>query len=255
MTSTFQSEPMTSAKSRQLVCGAVLWVVILILPTIHIGLNRILSPIGITFLFLPLAVLAKGIQSEHGIWLLFAYPLSLVPALLLVPALIGPDVYGWPAFIALTISTIAYVQAAANPQPMAFTERDSTSFKGVWARASSLNIITLTVMLCASVPLFVVHFDPSVRYRLADTYGQQASTATVCINLLFLCLWTWATFRLIIREIATFHGREKRQIELFRFQNQHLHGDRVKARLYWTLITGSVFGWLLLLWLTAGSSA
>ncbi len=246
---------MTSAKSRQLICGTVLWLVILILPTFHIGLNRVLSPTGITFLFLPLAVLAKGIQSQHGIWLLFAYPLSLVPALLLVPALIGPTVYGWPAFIALTISTIAYVQAASNPQPVAFTERDKTSSKVIWARASSLNIVTLIVMLCASVPLFVMHFDPSVRYRLADTYGQYASTATVCINLLFLCLWTWATFRLIIRKVATFHGREKRQVELFRFQNQHLHRARVKTRLYWSLITGSVFGWLLLLWRTVGSNA
>ena len=240
---------MDSTQTRAVAAGATLWAVVIALPTVHLGIDALKDPWNLIGFLAPAFTLAWGTYTARSSVSLFVFPATLALATIYRPALMSQSVYGLSEFIVLIIATMVFLQSAMRNSVQTVEQTEThdlpphtqTRLKGTMA----LLYLVFAAMLL--VPLLSLHFDTTIRYQIAQTYGPDSALATTYIGLLIFGVWSVAVLRLLIRDfsknlLTDYPFRE----EFDAFQNLQLDSRRVRSQLLWAIVAAAICAMLLI---------
>ena len=239
-----------NSTSRILISGIALWAIALMLPVAHVGADALMHPGDIVLFISPVLVLIAALRFKNLEGALFFFPLSLLPALVKNPEIIGPSVYGLTEFTVLMVATGLYIQTATNRQAAVRVTAPSTStprIKTTSAQVRSLQLVTILCIALLLVPICSLHFSTDIKYQLALHFGDSSTRATIFIGLIIFVSWTYVMTRMLVAGFATeLLNKHPFQARLSAFRNVHLRAVRVRSQLRWVILFGLIFGLLLI---------
>jgi hypothetical protein len=186
--------------------GLNLWLSLVLVPGLFLGSFGPAALHGRAFLALtpvPLFVLAIGIARRSPVWLLLAYPASLLAPVALDPRTVGENAQRPLAFVLIAASLVgfflgsAYLTGARN---VIATEMGRTRRLGAslgtknpvrWRRRrriyAALGIVSLVFPVAL---LYQINFAPDTRAYLAEMYpGARAPSMVALLDLAAVGLW------------------------------------------------------------------
>ncbi len=244
--------PSSIVPATRVAAGGLLWAFVLLVPAVHLSLIARMSVIDVLAMVAPLCVLWLGVQTNNKVVLLLAFPISLLPLLLMYPVLTGPRVYGLGAFLATAGATVAYLSSVtgvaaditADTTPLGGDHTDRATDH----KARLLTLHTAAIGLVGAVTLCALHFQRPVRAAFESNYPGYAGRATAFVGLLFFVLWIGLGVRRLVSRVGAPMMDEKRLLaDWFRLEGDLTNEHRSRTALTWALLIGIMSGILLTL--------
>ncbi len=143
-------------------------------------------------LAVPLGALALGLARRSGLWLVAAFPLTLLAAPLGWPALCGPRIYGVGPFIAVGAAFVLYLERC-----LALLRPDGDFARGTAPRGPRLAWWGVAAALVGSAALLAIWAGfPHVAGAAARARtGAAREGARVFAAAVAVAVWTFAAFR------------------------------------------------------------
>lgn len=185
--------------------GIVLWAFVLPVPAMHLNLVPSMPLLHVLGALAPIAVLGFGVQWQNAVAVVVAFPVSLLPLLMLYPELTGPRVYGPGAFVATAVATIAYLRVVWAPPRDA--RRDASAHgegaaSEVDRRARLLTVHTIAIGVLGGAIACAVHFYRPVREAIASGYPGYEQRATTFVGLLMFAVWLLGIVRPVVTRLG-----------------------------------------------------
>lgn len=222
------------------VSGLVLWGFLVLVPAVHLGLLVRLPSTHQALALAPLVVLACAAVLRSRSLAVVLFPAAHLPLLLLVPALVGPRIYGLGAFLALAAATVAFLFAALSDGNPPARGGAVTSLRPS-VRALALPTVALGVV--GAVAVAAVHFHQPFRALLARSYPGYEDRAATFIGLFMFACWVVALVRHVVWRVGRpLLQRQGLLVQWYRFEAEALDRGRARASLGWALFVGALSG-------------
>jgi hypothetical protein len=239
---------MSSNAFRTLVAttGGLLWIFIVILPAIHLRLPSVFRTVGWLAVCLPLALLSLGVWRRNAAVAVLGVPLAHLPVLMMYPELVGPQIYGSAAFLAVGIMTIGFLVAALRRYPSADSQPITRPASPTHSSQSTGRVILLQTVahgLMVTVIYYFVCFHQSTQLTIRASYPGYESTATIFILLTMFVAWAAVVGRHLVGSLGkALWAPASSRAERYRFEAESTSSERVHNNLMWSLLVGTVSG-------------
>ncbi len=180
-----------------LVLGLNILVCFLVLPVLHLEWP---GPSKTTLLLIAPAplVLFAGVALRHGLLLLALFPVLLVLPAVVNPQLVGVNIYTPWTFVLVAASFLAYLLGTAfllqvldaPPPPEVREELHRYTLEGHWRRRRRVyRMMAIVAGIFPAVLIGTLFLHPGVQADLRASYPNRASEAMTFFGVLCLGLW------------------------------------------------------------------
>jgi hypothetical protein len=241
-----------------LVLGLNIWVLLLILPVVHIARP---GPSKTTLVLIGVAPLALllGVLLRRGLILLAVFPLLLVVPVAVTPQLVGVNVLSSWTFVLVTLSFLAYLLGSlfilrtlrAPPAPAEGRSLGPFDPTPRWRRRRRIYIwMAVLAGVFPAALIYVLFLHTGVQADIAVRYPARANEATAFFGVLALALWLglfYADFLAPLRAHVRGDPRLQYDLEQIRRSAQRRH-----VRVSFFIFVGVALGLMVALYLSRG---
>jgi hypothetical protein len=187
----------TFADAVALALGLNVWVSLVLVPAIHVGAVR--TTVQVLLVVAPLVPLFLGIWRRSELFLLGAFPSTLLVPISVTPVIASSHLYGPWRFGLVGAGIVAYLLSgsffmAFHEPARPLSTRPLASAAGSrprrWQRRERVYWqLTVLAVLCPVLGLYWVNFDPAIGTFLSQMYQGRVSGMLTLLNVAVLALW------------------------------------------------------------------